>query len=255
MERLTARAGSDVDFDVTLRDSAGVAVSTYTGSEPLALVVWPGEDRAAVSLPNSTVTWNTPPVVRLHVDRLDTAALAGRYDLVVKVTDGPDVVDGFACELWFDLAPGAGAAPKVYGSRQDIIVEAGQLLELLQARGDTQTAFARERGLAREWADSRILAAAPYDRDWIAAQLAADKLLLTGPDGRRIVRACSLYAASLILKREPGKAGDRTYRELGAELEADAEALLSAGLAWIDTDGDGTGDYGIHCGVRHLLRG
>lgn len=225
----------------------------FTGDEALTVLLWVGENQPAITTPAAaTAVWvdYTTPEVQLEFDETLTATLdPGRYTVALAVNGGG--ANRVAVLVILD-APGSADAPTAYNVRKDI-VNLVPWIEHLQSPGDL-TGFADQSGQARDWVDQRILAACPFDIGWVRDQLAANKLLLTGPDGRRLVRAAALYAAGLILEREPGKQGETAYRDLGKEMKEDADALLMAGVVWIDTDGDGVGDYGIHPGVRHFLR-
>jgi hypothetical protein len=234
-------------------------IGVFTGDEAMEGTIWSGENQAAIA--SFAAGWDgsvvgnpnaiANPVVSMTVTAGAIASLSpGIYEFRVFIPATATQI--YRGQIEFEAGPGTGTAPKFYGTRKDMI-DLVPWLEMIQGAGDI-SGFADQRQLARDWVDQRVLNAVPFDSGWVRDQLAADKLLLTGPEGRRLVRAVSLYAAGLVLEREPGKQGEKTYRDLGQEMKEDADSLLTAGVVWIDTDGDGVGDYGIYPGLRHFLR-
>jgi hypothetical protein len=247
----------------------GSLAGLYTGSETLSGRIWSGEDQATVVTP--TVVWDTDvadnpdgvdkPVLLMTVPASAlTSVAAGTYLWQITVDFATEKI-AYPAEpgtITFIDGPGSATAPAVYGTLKQL-KDVCPWIEQVQGFADT-AGFADARGLAREWADAFLLERVPApDRTWVRTALAANQLLTTGPEGKRIVRASSLYAAHLILMREPGReVGGSTYREMAEEMlngDEGANALIRRGVAWIDSDGDGVGDYAIRPGLVRLERG
>ncbi len=244
--------------------------ATYTGAATLAGSVWPGDAQAELFAP--TVTWVSPstPSVLIVATAAQTATLAtGDYPVLVTVTEGGFAQKEIACYIRVTPAPGAGTAAAVYCTATDLFNEIPWLRDLQSP--DDQAGFAEARADARAWVDSVILSRLPGgnagfgprelvgdgtgQRDWIKAKLDDDGLILTDATGKQIKRAACLCAAYRVLSRQVGERGEDTYQALGDTMRREAESILSTGLAWIDTDDDGTGELAIDLSVVRCGRG
>lgn len=97
-EKLCVGQDRTTTYTVTARDTAGAAITgVYSGSETLALEVWP-KGGSAVSLSGSGVAWLSASAgtITLTLDNSDMAALSpGPYELSITVT-----VDGEPIEVY-----------------------------------------------------------------------------------------------------------------------------------------------------------
>src|SRR3954465_4757798 len=73
---LTQPLGADRDYTLTILDSAGAPVTSYTTADALSAVLWAGDDAAPLAAP--AVTWQTPGQGRaqLTIAKSDTAGLS-----------------------------------------------------------------------------------------------------------------------------------------------------------------------------------
>ncbi len=245
--------------------------ATYTGSATLAASLWPGDGQAESFAP--TVAWEVVGdlSVRITATAAQTATLApGDYPVMVSVTEGGVTQREIACLIRVAAAPGEATAPPVYCTTTQLY-DAVPWIQDLQSPED-QAGFAEARGAAREWLDAVIvsrtsagstgrwidysgLSVSRTDRNWVQDQLDADRLVLTGGDGKRLVRAACLYAASDVLRHQLGDRGEDSYQALADTMRREAEAIVTSGWAWLDLDDDGTADYPIDLSQLRIGRG
>lgn len=255
--RITIRQGSAGAWTITVRDAAGAVVTTYAGTEPLTLRVWPGDTRAT-SL-TVTPTWLSAAAgtVSAAVTAAQSAALApGVYLAELLLTDAGSVFVAWSGELEVMPAPASTTAGATYCDLDDLYAYGRHaLLNHPQGYGKDQAAFEGPRARARTWFDGLLHAADRSRRrgyagrigdyglgygpgwgggrdPWLTAQLAADALLATD----EIREANARYALSLILAEEP---------EIAARHRAMATDLAKTVVAELDTDDDGVGNYTI----------
>jgi hypothetical protein len=111
MDRFRVLQGAALQIDVTLRDAGGTVITTYTGSETLASVLWPGGALPTSATPSVAWLVAASGTLRVTIDEADTAALtAGRYELLVTLDDGTDVVEVYQARIDLDAAPLAAAS-------------------------------------------------------------------------------------------------------------------------------------------------
>jgi hypothetical protein len=275
---IEASLGADVGpLTLQLRGlHSGLAIDSYASAATLACACWPGDDRAASFAP--TVAWSDAAngQVSLTIAGSDTAALGpGDYALELSITASGRTVKRRFGVLRLVATPGDADPPAAYGSLDDMLREAPFLRDL--AADADQAGFAEQRGQAREWLDSllqrhyrggRALVAMDYSLDhllWGGARTGADdatlqgyldddRLVLTGPSGRRLVRACALYAAAIVCRSQVGATKDDTsYQAHALRLGRTAEAIATGTVASLDTDGDGTADLAIDLGLADRI--
>lgn len=288
MDTITVAQGRSLKFLVEIRDEADQPVrDSYTGIEPLALEIWPGGRRLAIALTASAVEWGgtgrdgtvyTPAdgIVTVRIDDADTTTLdVGSYNLATTLTDGGEPYDFYLAVLRITGRPGTLAAPPVYGGFEEMAREA-VWIDDLQDLDVNQTGFADQRAAARKWFDGLIQAhyrggsagAGRYlagtlgtryrsgrQNQWLQDHLDADHLVLTGPSGESIVRACSLFSLANVLRSQIGEFKGTSYQALAAQFAGMAEALAATIVAEIDVNGDGQGDIEIALGTVDVLRG
>lgn len=270
-DELKVSQGLDGTWTITLRDAADQPVTTYAGTETLALEVWAGDDRAAATTTNSTIAWLSAAAgtLALRLHRTDTALLApGRYKLLVKLTDAGVIVPAYEATLLVSATAGAATVGAVYATADDLRRECGWIDSVSSA--EDQAGYQERLEDARTWFDDLLHAHFPaggaglsYRAEsawvrsgtlksrWLIDALAADQLLVT----RAIRRACALYALGQVLKGKVGAKDKTSYQVLGARYEAQAEDLAATIRAEIDTDADGYGDVAIDLGSVVVLRG
>ncbi len=244
--------------------------ATYTGSATLAASLWSGDDRAQEFAPTAAWVSASALTVLITATAAQTATLApGDYPVMLTITEGGFAQREVACVMRVTAAPGSGTAPPAYCTVADLYAVVPWIKELQSP--DDQAGFAEARGAAREWLDAVIvsrtsggstgrwidysgLSVSRTDRNWVQDQLDDDLLVLTGGDGKRLVRACCLYAASDVLRHQVGDRGENTYQDLAASMRREAEAIVTSGWAWLDLDDDGTADYPIDLGQLRIGR-
>ena len=110
-ENYRVSQGSAITIQSAIVDQAGNVVTTYTGSETLTTLVWPGGAQPSSYSP--VTTWVTPSagLISIVIPAADSSALSpGRYQVLTRVTAAmADPVDGYGCTLDVLQAP----APKL----------------------------------------------------------------------------------------------------------------------------------------------
>lgn len=271
METIRIEKGRSADYIVTIKDDTGDAVTTYAGTEPLSLEVWPGGSTSAYGLSASTVTWLdvSAGTVTLSLDEADTPLLSTGDELAILITDVKTYEVFRAC-LEVAESPGLGTAPATYATVADMRAECSWIESI--SGGADRGGYLRQRALAREWTDAILQSAYPVLQQerwdvfatapalglnvWLQQQLDADNLVLTGPYGRRIVRANALYACHLVLRDEVSRSKEKShYQTLADTFHREAMAALQGITAGIDTNDDGIADVQIPLSVQRILRG
>jgi hypothetical protein len=262
--------GADLVRVITLLDRAGDPVTSYTGAAVLVATLWPGDDQAAATTLDATWVDPTEGTVRLALTAAQSAALdPGAYPVRLEITESGLTASAVVIVIEVLAAPGSAVAPPVYGTYQDMRSVVPWIHEL--RTDEDQAGFAEQRGVAREWLDSVLLAKVPggsasgprdlvvgggvSSRSWVADLLDADALLLTGPDGKRLKRACALFACGEVLRHQIGSRGETSYQTLAHDLRCEAESLVRQGRAEIDTNDDGTGDLTLDLTTLRVARG
>lgn len=161
----TVPVGDDGDYLVGIVGSNNQPIA-YTGDEPLAVQLWQGEDLASVGgVLGASWTGGDPPtgVCQLSVEGVKTATMAPDFYLWrLNVTTGGRKYE--AADGWLRLgaAPGAGIAPNVYCTLQDLIDYGGEWLTSLMVE-TSMASFLKERAQARRWFDRLIISKSrPY---------------------------------------------------------------------------------------------
>jgi hypothetical protein len=151
--------GSDRDYQITLTDSSGNIVTTFTGSEALTATIWAGDTTAGLQTP--TAVWINAALgtIKLTINATVSAALTAPAWYRVKLTiagAGNRTYDAFEGLLQLLAAPGATAAPTVYSTFDDLVFYA-PWIETLEDLSVDESGLARERGRARSWLDDLIV--------------------------------------------------------------------------------------------------
>lgn len=270
METEQVLQGADFARTITILDRDGDAVTTFTGAATLAATLWPGDDQA--SLLTLTSTWVSAPAgtVRISATAAQTATLTpGTYPVRLAITASGVVSSAVVFMLEALAAPGTALVPPSYCSFKDMLAIVPWINELTTV--EDQSGFAEQRGAAREWLDAVILSKVPAgraagprgliagggasSRGWVADLLDDDALVLTGPDGKRLKRACALYSCAEVLKYQVGSRDETSYQVLAYDLRHEAESLARQGVAWIDTNDDDEGDISFDLGSLRVTRG
>jgi len=270
-ENYSITQGAALSIDVTLRDQAGAAITTYDGSQSLATTVWPGGMRS-VSFAAAT-TWTDPAAgtIAIALAAAQTAALApGRYQLLTRLDDAGTTVDAYGCTLDVLAAAGSGLTPRTYCDYSWLLRYGRSWLRQLQT-DDDEAGFAEQLGRARSWIED--LAHAHYRvasmamvvggqamgprrsgarSTWLQEQFDADTLMLTD----QIREAAAKRALALICEGQVGlgeQAGQ--YARLARMYHSQADYLGSCLTMSLDTNGDGFADVTIDCTSSDPLYG
>ena len=151
-ENYQVSQGSALTIQSAIVDQAGNVVTTYTGSEALRTLVWPGSAQPTTYTP--TTTWVTPVegLLSILIPAADSASLAaGRYQVLTRVTaPSHDPVDGYGCTLDVLQAPGTDTPPTSYCAYSDLLSYGRSWLRQLQT-SDDDAGFAEQMGRARSW--------------------------------------------------------------------------------------------------------
>jgi hypothetical protein len=256
--------GSALTIQSAIVDQTGNVLTTYTGSETLTTIVWPGGSQPSTYSP--ATSWVTPSagLISIVIPAADTTALvAGRYQVLTRVTAlGHDPVDGYGCILDVLQAPGMGTAPTTYCTYSDLLRYGRSWLRQLQT-SDDEAGFAEQLGRGRSWIEdlahahfrvtamTMVVGSQAFGprrsgarSTWLVQELAADTLLLTD----QIVEACAKKTLAYICEGQVG-AGDKTskYARLAKMYHSQADYLGTCLILSLDTDGDGFPDVNIDC--------
>jgi len=249
-----------------MRASAGGGYEPYVdgffGDESLLCETWPGEDRSAVAeLP---AAWHDAEAGKVAIAfplaTIDSLA-PGTYSASLHLADRSAHLAAFLVEI-VD-GPGESIARPKYGSLKDLRNELPWIDTLHDPQSD-QSGFADALADARDWADviilSHVRTTGRYDprrfgglgtgNEEIREALAADKLMLDTPNGRKIVKACVYKSLAQILRRCVGSENVPTdLLQLSRYYEAKADATIITCLAEIDADDDGFPEHLVNLGV------
>lgn len=262
-------ASADWTFEARSRDDSG-APAGFEPTDAIVAKLWPGGSRPPLASP--AASWADAPAGRFVVSLSDaqTADLEpGVYRILVEAKRGGKTVALIACAVEILESPGDEAAPAVYCSAEDLEDQLGWVGQLLDLKTDS-TGFLRQRKLAREWLDALILrayggarvdghlsgyvdAAGPLLPDpWLSGLLESGALVLDGPSGRRLVRACACHALHLICNAQA--AGSEQMRKAAAAFRRESRKALYC-AAGIDTNGDGRPELAVWLGNVTVIEG
>src|SRR5258707_978232 len=151
---IEAEIGADVTRTLTLRTTAGNAVTSYTSAATLAAKCWQGDDQANLFSPS--VAWNDPSAgtIELALAGSQTASLAaGRYKVLLEITASGRTAKGVVAILALGDSPGSATTPPVYGTLKDMEDLATGWIDDLMSLDINTTNFLNQRALARQWLD------------------------------------------------------------------------------------------------------
>jgi phosphodiesterase/alkaline phosphatase D-like protein len=266
---LEVAAGLSESWTVTLRDPLGDPVAGLTGEEALGVLIWPGDDRAALAWTASASGLDADAATLALEVAAPADAAPGPYRLRLTVAGRL----AFESPLGVLASPGSGAAPPTYATYDELLRVAPWVAGLEGPYG--RAGFEEERHEARaaleELAQAHDRSAGDGGGDppigtfaggWasrpggharsetLAGWLADDRLVVT-PDVRAY---CCHHAAGTIARRQvgPGKATD--YLALAAFHEGEADRRARLLLLGIDTSepADGAADYWISCSETRI---
>lgn len=263
-------ASADWTFEARLRGDSG-APEGFAATDPLVAKLWPGDARPPLAAPSAA--WTDAPAGRFAVSLSDaqTAALApGAYRVIVTASRAGKTIPLVVFAVEILESPGDASAPAVYCSAEDLEDQLGWVGQILDLKTDS-TGFARQRRLAREWLDGLILraysgaraddhltgallgSAGPLLPDpWLSGLLESGALVLTGPAGRGLVRACAAYSLWLICNAQAPGSDQMRRAAAGFRREARKVAYRAAG---IDTNGDGRPELAVWLGNVNAIEG
>ncbi len=269
MDHITAKVGYDVAWQVTIVDSTGAAITTYTGSEPLSATVWAGDDQAPLFSP--TVSWVSAAAGTTNIAIASAQTLGmtpGKYRVLASLTDSTGAKRCFY-EAVLDLtyAPGSATPRPTYIAFADLRPHAAWI-EDLQDELEDQTGFAEQRALARDWLDGMIIRnyhgggasqvgpngywmntwamrGTLLTSQFLLELLNGGGLILSNPSGAQVKRACANYALGKICRGQLGRGTERNYAALARWFETSARSEVTSLIVEIDTNGDGIGEIPI----------
>jgi hypothetical protein len=249
--------GTDRDYPIVVRDSRGQAITSYTAANPLDAVIWQGDALAALATP--AIAWDDAAagsctLTIARADLLDDSGdplAPGVYRLQAFVGEAGGVRKTIVdATIRLVATPGAGVAPRVYGTADEMKVFFPPIDDL-QA-GSDETGFAEQRARARQWADQFVERySAAQDKTAVRAWLAADRLAVTPILSEMVAKkALSIVLLAQLPDAATVAAGRQSsFQQAGARLAAEAEALAANWVAEVDADGDGTVDTWVDCRV------
>jgi hypothetical protein len=272
--------GTSFDFPFQVSNSDGSpAAGLFVAGDPITAKIWQGQDVTALVTP--AATWLDAPNAQFQISLNDAdstsldfatyliqawASRAGRTVRLLPVGSTIEII----------ATPGSGVSRPVYCTYQDMEDECNWIGQFQSDRD--QTGFAAQRAKARLWMDSLILRAAPVSgpgslisrQSWwswsyrgvdprngtglamdtvLKGYLDTNKLVITGPQGSGIVTACACYAIALVLRAQPGLAGNQA--KLASYFMGRAQSEASMVIAEIDIDGSGHPSYAISLGTTN----
>jgi hypothetical protein len=279
MATLTAAIGSDFQADIVLLDDLGQPVSYLSADTPSAQF-WAGDSTANLFTP--TVAWINPTAGSVRVSWLAAAVASitpGDYTLRVRVTTAATsvIIERWRGSVRLAAGPGSQTNPAAYHTYSDMLQWAPWLEDLASRSG--RSGFALQRGEARVWMDRLIQRhyRAPSDvRDdsldhiydglrrrrtgaddpTLQGYLDDDLLILTGPQGKAVIKACALYASALVAQAQIGAGDDsEVYQKRAVMLFGMADDAVATLTVLIDTDDDNVGDLAIDLSMVDVIRG
>lgn len=271
MNKLQVFRGASADWTFEARpllDSGGPAA--FDAADAIAAKLWPGDSRPTILAP--TAAWVDAPAGRFKASLSDaqTGSLPpGVYRLMVTASRAGKTATLAVAAVEILESPGDDSAPAVYCTAEDLEDQLGWVGQVLDLKTDS-TGFMRQRKLAREWLDGLILgayagsrvddhmagfvgAAGPLLPDpWLSGLLESGGLVLTGPSGRQLVRACASYALWLICNAQAAGSEQMRKAAAGFRRESRRVAYCTAG---IDTNGDGRPELAVWLGNVNVIEG
>ena len=253
MDKINVRQGIYLPWQVTLKDEAGDSITTYTADNALTCKVWSGDNTATVATPS--VAWIDPTLGTLLISFLadDTSALlSGSYLCSVELALTGDLVgetlEAYRADLVVEDSPGTQVAPPSYCSYQDLLAFAPQIAK--EKADSTQTGFAEQRGLAREWIERVILSkAGRYQGRYIKTLLDEDKLLVTS----QVKQIAVKKTLALIFGTAFSPSKETTaYVDFASRMAQQANSEIVSMVAEFDLNNDGVCDMIVNCGVMSM---
>jgi hypothetical protein len=264
--------GSALTIQSAVVDQFGNPVTTYTGSETLTTVIWPGGARPVSCTPATSWIDHTQGIISILITAANSTALAGgRYSLLTTVTPiASDPIDGYGCTIDILVAPGMATPPTTYTTLDDLLRYGRSWLRQLQT-DDDQAGFAEQQGRARSWIED--LAHAHYRvasmtmvvgsqafgprrsgarSTWLQEQLDANTLMLTDQ-----VRECAAKKALAFICAAQIGVNDSSaaYARLARMYHGEADYLGTCLTLSLDTNGDGFADVNIDCSCTDPMYG
>lgn len=253
--------GTYREHQLSLKNSEGDAITSYTSSFTPSAAIWNGDETASVASP--TLEWISAAAgtLKLILVPANTSSLTVQpYPIRCYLTRPSDSHPIEIWRGWLDLkhVPGAVATLKTYASYEDMQRFVGPWLKTAMYDGQ-QAGFTEDRNRARKWLDAAILARyrpfystrgssllslgvwqeTPGVDPTLKTYLDADKLLVRD----RVVEIVSRKAIMYVCERmiAAGKT-DNPYAYIRSLQQTELEGLLSGFVAEIDTNADGTAD-------------
>jgi hypothetical protein len=272
--------GTDFPFQVSLLDTAGDPVTTYTSSDTPFCEIWAGQDQPVLLTP--TASWITAPAGTVQVmisGDTTTTITPGKYWLRNGVTTSSGLTvtmpDTF---IEFTASPGSATTLPTYCDLKDMQLLAPWVDQLQDMISD-ESGFATYRQRARQWLDRVIqrnrfnssswgtlgLGGAAFvgwfwtgwyaqgQDDPVLQSYLDQDLLMTG-EPKMVATMTAAKALGYLCKAQIGPDDKATaWQQRGYDFDADAEEMAMKYTAEIDINDDGYADIVIPCG-RATLR-
>lgn len=145
--------GSTKTWTITLKNSLGAVITSYTVDDVLSAAVWAGKDQLAVLTP--LVEWHDPAAgtvdMTITAAQLATAGVTGLYrvDLVVTTITNGEPSLGWSGPLQIEDAPGATAVLSTYATLDDVTSVAPGIEQQFQSKAGDLAGFLAQRHEAR----------------------------------------------------------------------------------------------------------
>jgi hypothetical protein len=277
----TIAKGSTKSFPMQVTGPDGSPSVDFAATDSLVVTLWPGDDRSALITP--TAEWDPvlgPPDYLIYFAPPDTASLEpGTYRIRATATRGADSPEILRDTIEVLAIPAAAIAAPVYCTFSDMKRHCSWVGQYLDTDED-QFGFAEQRAMARDWMDNLILRAVPVagglnlvsrQNYWtwtsnagsgyygtglavdqvIKGYLDAGALVLAGPNGSKVVRACACYALALVFGAQP----DASARKDAGRYMAMAQSEASTLIAELDSNADGVSEYAFNLGTTNTRFG
>lgn len=281
---LTRPLGTDWTYLLAVQGfgTGGAPASPAEDGYTLAASISFGAGRAAIVLPSIEWLDLDAWTATLTVTAEQTAALEpGFYRLYVTVDVDGQILPVFDGMIRLTGSPGTADEPgPAYCSMRNVRAVASWIDNLITAEDlGLSTDLAEHRARARTRLEDAIVAAyRPSSRrgstggyqlgdpgsgswgwdtesqsSWMRDQLAAGRLLLTGPRGDRAREITACLAVALLCSEQIGKGKSETdYQALARQYFARADSLMAGYVAELDLDADGSPDLWVRLGVLSL---
>lgn len=153
--------GADDAFTIQVAQGNGQpATGIYSGTEPLTVEVWTGDDQTPLTLTGTSATWSSANngLILFRVGAADTANMtAGVWRARVYLTKNAAKQAVYECTFDIHPAPGTAATPATYCTYDDMQRLAPWIRRLVSTDPMMVSSLAEYRAQARKWIDRQIM--------------------------------------------------------------------------------------------------